>query len=124
MNKAISLIVILGFLIGVGFIGAFTVYAAPTSVQEGADASVEGSGARASLTDGDGVLKQIANIMLYIVGGISVIMLIYGGIRYVTSGGNTAHVTAAKNTIIYSIAGLIIAILAYAIVNLVLEVVG
>ena len=46
-------------------------------------------------------------------------MLIYGGIRYTTSGGNANSVTAAKNTVIYSIVGLVISILAYAIVNFV-----
>ena len=46
-------------------------------------------------------------------------MLIYGGIRYTTSGGNANSVTAAKNTIMYAVIGLIIAIFAFAIVNFV-----
>jgi len=53
-----------------------------------------------------------------------VIMLIWGGIRYTTSAGNSANVTAAKNTIMYAIIGLIIAFLAFAIVNWVLVSVG
>ena len=65
------------------------------------------------------VFKNIVNILLFIIGAVSVIMLIYGGIRYTTSGGNTNSVTAAKNTVIYSIVGLVISILAYAIVNFV-----
>jgi hypothetical protein len=48
-------------------------------------------------------------------------MLIYGGIRYTTSGGNANSVTAAKNTILYAIIGLVVAIFAYAIVNWVLD---
>jgi hypothetical protein len=59
--------------------------------------------------------------MLYIIGAVSVIMLIYGGIRYTTSGGNANSVTAAKNTILYAIIGLVVAIFAYAIVNWVLD---
>lgn len=65
----------------------------------------------------DVLIKDIVNIMLYIVGIIAVIMLILGGIKYATSAGDSAKVTSAKNTIIYSIVGLIIAIFAYAIVN-------
>ena len=65
------------------------------------------------------VFKNVVNILLFIIGAVSVIMLIYGGIRYTTSGGNTNSVTAAKNTVIYSIVGLVISILAYAIVNFV-----
>jgi hypothetical protein len=47
-------------------------------------------------------------------------MLIWGGLRYVVSGGNSNSVTAAKNTILYAIVGLIIALFAYAIVNFVI----
>ena len=65
------------------------------------------------------IIKQITNVMFFIIGAVSVIMLIYGGIRYTTSGGNANSVTAAKNTVIYSIVGLVISILAYAIVNFV-----
>ena len=68
----------------------------------------------------DSVFTTIVNVLLFLIGAISVIMLIFGGIRYTTSGGNSASVTAAKNTIMYAIIGLIIAFLAYAVVNWVL----
>ena len=68
--------------------------------------------------EGDsGIFKTVVNILLFIIGLISVIMLIWGGIRYTTSGGNANSVTAAKNTIMYAIIGLVVAIFAYAIVN-------
>lgn len=70
---------------------------------------------------GDGsVFTTIVNILLFVIGAISVIMLIIGGIRYTTSAGNSTAVTGAKNTILYAIIGLIVAFLAYAIVNWVL----
>ena len=65
------------------------------------------------------VFKNVVNILLFIIGAVSVIMLIYGGIRYTTSGGNANSVTAAKNTIMYSIIGLVVAILAFAVVQFV-----
>ena len=65
------------------------------------------------------VFKNVVNILLFIIGAVSVIMLIYGGIRYTTSGGNANSVTAAKNTIMYSIVGLVVAILAFAVVQFV-----
>ena len=67
------------------------------------------------------VFKNVVNILLFIIGAVSVIMLIYGGIRYTTSGGNANSVTAAKNTIMYSIVGLVIAILAFAVVQFVVN---
>jgi ABC-type Fe3+ transport system permease subunit len=48
-------------------------------------------------------------------------MLIWGGIRYTTSAGNQNSVTAAKNTILYAIIGLVVAVFAYAIVNWVID---
>ncbi len=72
-------------------------------------------------TDLNDVFKTIINVLLFIIGAVSVIMLIYGGIRYTTSGGNANSVTAAKNTIMYAIVGLVIAIFAFAIVNFVVD---
>ena len=50
--------------------------------------------------------------MLYAIGVLSVIMLIFGGLRYVISGGQKEAVTAAKNTILYAVVGLLIAVFA------------
>lgn len=66
------------------------------------------------------IFTTVVNVLLFIIGAISVIMLIWGGIRYTTSAGNASSVTAAKNTIMYAIIGLVIAFLAFAIVNWVL----
>ncbi|MBQ3429898.1 hypothetical protein IJG21_00545 [Candidatus Saccharibacteria bacterium] len=60
------------------------------------------------------------NVILWIVGVLSVVMIIYGGLSYMTSAGDAAKVNKAKTILIYSIVGLIIAILAYAIVNFVI----
>ena len=55
------------------------------------------------------------------IGAISVIMLIIGGIRYVISGGDSTAVQGAKNTILYAIVGIVVALLAYAVVNFVIS---
>ena len=67
-----------------------------------------------------GFIQNIINILLFLIGAIAVIMIIVGGIRYVVSGGDQGAITGAKNTILYAVIGLVIAILAYAIVNFVL----
>ncbi len=90
------------------------------SLQEGVDAA-RGSGQPTELFGDGGVLTTITNILLFVVGALSVIMIIWGGIRYATSAGNSSSVTAAKNTIMYAIIGLIVAFLAFAIVNWVLS---
>lgn len=64
--------------------------------------------------------KIIINTLLYILGIIAVIMIIVGGLRYTTSAGDASKVKAAKDTILYSIVGLVVAILAFSIVNFVI----
>ena len=88
--------------------------------QEGAGAA-KADGMPTELLGDTGVFTRITNTVLYAVGIISVIMLIYGGLRYVLSGGDNKKVTDAKNTILYAIIGLIISILSYAIVNFVIN---
>ena len=67
-----------------------------------------------------GVFTIVVNTLLFLIGAISVVMLIIGGIRYTLSGGKEASVLAAKNTIMYAIIGVIVALLAAAIVNFIL----
>lgn len=67
------------------------------------------------------LIKNVVNVLLFIVGIAAVIMIIIGGLRYVTSSGDQSQVTAAKNTILYSVVGLVVAALAYAIVNFVVD---
>lgn len=65
---------------------------------------------------------QIWNIIrtaLTILGGIAVVVIIAGGIMYATSAGDPSKVTAAKNTILYSVVGLAVAMSAAAIITLV-----
>lgn len=67
------------------------------------------------------LITKIVNIFSIIVGIVSVIMIIYGGFRYVTSGGDSSNVSNAKNTIIYAIIGLVVVALAQFIVQFVLD---
>ncbi|MFI5271286.1 MAG: pilin [Candidatus Saccharimonadales bacterium] len=63
----------------------------------------------------------VVNFFSVIVGAISVIMIIYGGFRYITSGGDSGRVGNAKNTLIYAVIGLFIVALAQLIVHFVLS---
>jgi len=96
-----------------------TVSAFEQGLQDGAN-SARGTDQQADLFGADGIFTTITNVLLFIIGAISVIMLIIGGIRYVVSGGDSGAVTSAKNTILYAVVGIVVAILAYAIVNFVI----
>jgi hypothetical protein len=69
----------------------------------------------------NGIVTFVINIFSVIVAIIAVIMIIIGGVKYITSGGDSANVTGAKNTILYAIIGLVIVALAQILVKFVLS---
>lgn len=99
---------------------AMSVLAAPTAVEEGANAA-RGDGMPANLVGADGIINKVTDILLYVVGFIAVLMLIWGGVRYIISGGDSKKITDAKNTILYALLGLVIAFISYAIVHYILS---
>lgn len=117
-KKLVLPLLICGILFGVTLAGSFGDASAMT-LREGAEAA-KCDECPENLFGDAGVFKTITNTVLYIVGVVAVIMLIIGGIKYVISGGDAKKVTDAKNTVLYAIIGLIIAFLAFAIVNFVI----
>jgi hypothetical protein len=67
------------------------------------------------------IWNNLLNVLTYVVGAIAVLMVIIGGIRYALSQGDQSSTTAAKNTILYALIALIIAVMANALVNFVLS---
>ena len=67
-----------------------------------------------------GVLTKAAKLLTIVVAIASVIMIIIGGIQYVISSGDPTNIGNAKNTILYAIIGLVIALLARGIISFVL----
>jgi hypothetical protein len=63
--------------------------------------------------------KKLINTALYILAGICIIVIVVGAIRLTISNGDTGAVTSGKNAILYAVIGLVVAVLAYAIVNFV-----
>lgn len=68
-----------------------------------------------------GILKSVINTMIFLAGSIAVIMVVVGGIRYITSDGDPGAATKAKNTIIYALVGVVVAVASYSIVNFVID---
>ena len=110
--------------LGAAALVAPSVYAEPvTTGSKPADRYVNDTTQQAATGDSRGlmeVLQVIINVVLGVIAFIAVVMIIMGGIQYTTSSGDTAKVTKAKNTILYGVIGLVIALLAFAIVNFVI----
>lgn len=98
-------------------LGAGASGAATGTADEGFCTSPSGTGT----SDVASLASKIVNIFSIIVGAIAVIMIIYGGFRYITSGGDSGRVGNAKSTLLYAVVGLIIVALAQLIVHFVIN---
>ena len=67
------------------------------------------------------LVKSSITILLYAAGIIAVIVIVIGSIRFITSEGDSAAATKARNTVIYAAVGLVLAVLAYALVNFIVK---
>ncbi len=107
-------------------IGLFTVHtlnnvalaAVPDALEDGTNASAP-TGADENLFGAGSIFQRVADFLIFLVGALAVIFLIIGGLRYVVSSGNSSQVESAKNTILYAIIGLVVAIAAFAAVRFV-----
>jgi hypothetical protein len=125
MKKLQTIILTIAVLAGVAavpLVAATSAYADDVdpakSIGDGVKDIGGGTADSKGLTD---MIKTIVNVLLFILGAIAVIMIIFGGIKYTISNGDSSQVTSAKNTILYAVVGLVVAILAYAIVNFVIS---
>ena len=120
MKNIKQLIIASMLVLGIGFV-ATPAYAACTSgatcVEEGLIATGDTGGSK----EIGPIIKDIVNALLFILAAVAVIMIVIGGIKYTISQGDSSAITSAKNTILYSVIGLVVAILAYAIVNFVVD---
>lgn len=95
-----------------------------TNLCTGTTAATGGSASNCTSASANGsfqkVASQVVNIFSIVVGIVAVIMVIWGGFKYITSGGDSGNVSGAKNTLIYAIIGLMIVALAQFIVHVVL----
>ncbi|MDO4979109.1 MAG: pilin [Candidatus Saccharibacteria bacterium] len=66
------------------------------------------------------IVNIIINVLIGIIGLVAVVMIVYGGFQYTSSAGDPSKVKKAKDTILYGVIGLVISLLAFAIVNFVL----
>ncbi len=137
---ALSVVMAFSFVAAPVGVGVMSAGAAPSStestktcIRAGSNLdfrgiSSTGCAGNQNLDDGPGgsggvgeTIKKVINFMSVLVAAIAVIMVIWGGFKYVTSGGDSNNVSSAKSTIIYALVGLVIVALAQFIVQFVLK---
>lgn len=130
-KRPLLLIVLAASLLGITVTGSFVLSvpatAAPLDDVCSAGATSDSPVCREKNKTGDpitgpnGILTRVIQILVFIIGIAAVIMIIINGLRYIISNGDSGAVNSAKNGIIYALIGLVVAILAQAIVSFVLN---
>ena len=131
MNKSIKKLLITVSAVGAllfpvltpAFAGAVPVANIASGICGGSNLSITPETcAPASSTDNTltNTIKLIVNLLTLFVGFLSVVFLIFGAFKYISSGGDSGKVTSAKSTILYALIGLAIAVVAQVIVQLVI----
>ena len=113
-------IAIMAAVMTVGLLGPVV---APITVQADAvneiQKGVRQSGGRDNRTSLTKFIENVTNILLFLIGIIAVIVIVISGLRFVTSNGNSDQVASARNGVIYAVVGIVVAVMAYAIVRFV-----
>lgn len=92
-------------------------HADASACQDNANQSASGN----AIYGPDGVLTKVASLIAVIVGIASVFMIIVGGFKYITSSGDPGNAKSAKDTILYAVVGILVALAAQSIVVFVLS---
>lgn len=123
INRSLLLVAVtLGLTVTVAYLPAAPVSAFKGGVKSGMKATkMNKAGSDDPKLDINGLIENVVKTLVFIVGVLSVIMIIVSGIQYITSAGDSAKTKKATQGLIYSIAGLIIAIMAYAITYFVFD---
>jgi ABC-type Fe3+ transport system permease subunit len=125
MKSVKKVVVALVIVLGLGLVlpgGALMAETAKEKIEQGAGAmNKDESGNDITTKTLDQTTLDIINTVLFVAGIVATGFLVYGGVQYLTSAGAAEKVKTAKNTIMYAIIGLIVCILAYAIVKFVVE---
>ncbi|MBI2031606.1 MAG: hypothetical protein HYT08_03225 [Candidatus Levybacteria bacterium] len=108
----------------IGFIpGLISLMSAPAAFAQGTNIAI--SPPQGSIGDVDiSKIPQFIVGLLFVIGVvIAIAFLIYGGIKWILSGGDKAAVESARNHIVAAIVGLIIVVGAFVILNLVIRII-
>ena len=127
LKKAIQSPAFRDIMIFSGLIGAAFVLSAVFNVDATFASLISGDDAPSAIseaTGGEGDLRELVKTILYyflgFLGFVATVMVIYGGVLYVTSAGNEENVQKAKKILLYAVVGIIIILVSFALVRTVL----
>ena len=122
MKKMIlSALIVVCSVFGVASLSTNVSAQAADGVKEGITTATTTDMQNKSIAGEGGLISILINFLLWTVGVLSVVMIIFSGFRYITSAGDAAKTKSAQTALTYSIVGLIVAVLAWVIVKMILR---
>ena len=122
MKKMIlSALIVICSVFGVASLSTYVSAQAADGVKEGITTATTTDMQNKSIAGEGGLISVLINFLLWTVGVLSVVMIIFSGFRYITSAGDAAKTKSAQTALTYSIVGLIVAVLAWVIVKMILR---
>lgn len=118
IKKTLTLALVLGMMLAIIMPGASAI-ALDSGAESGFKKGISNSGGTSS-SDIAGSIQDIINLLLFLAGIIAVIVIVISGLRYVLSDGDSGQASKAKNTLVYALIGLVVAVMSYAMVNFIL----
>ncbi len=114
-NALLTIGLALGVVSGVAVLAGpadLTYASAAIEIKKGQQATNAGNGQDFTTT-----VQTVINMLLFIIGLVAVIVIIYSGIKFVLSSGDSNAIKSARDTMLYAVIGLVVAIMAYAVVG-------
>ena len=124
--KSIKTIAMTSIFAVTGILGLSTLTLAPAFADDvcnsnAAQAVKDAAGCGSTSKDGlFNVVQAILNTIISVVSIVAVIFIVIGGVKYMTSAGDPSKASSARKTILYAAIGLVVCVLAFAIVNFVI----
>lgn len=113
---------LLASLVSVGLIAVFTAPAQAIDIYQGCSGNSDTAVCQASGTDdAQKITMNIVSVILWLISAIAVIVIVIAGLKYITANGDAAKIASAKNTLLYAVIGLLVAMFAQAIVLFVVD---
>ncbi|MBR3236674.1 hypothetical protein IKF92_03295 [Candidatus Saccharibacteria bacterium] len=126
LNKLTKIIpLFIASIIGLSLGSVASTYAISDVCSTNAPAEVkEAAGCNGNSNALPGVITAILNSIIAVSGLVAVVFIIVGGVNYMTSNGDAAKIEKAKKTILYACIGLVVCVLAFAVVNWAIEIIN
>lgn len=111
------LVITLGIVLGFAFAPLAVATPVGASVWKPCNGNSEAAVCADKTNNGEKMIKSVVDLLFYVIGVIAVVVIIIGGIKFVTADGDSSKIKSARETILYAVVGLVVALMAYAIVE-------